>query len=115
MHVLALSKAAHPRRAAVRYKLCLPVIFRWTDETEHTEGGFTKDVALDGAFVVSSRCPPVGCNVRIELLLPALDEMGCELRVVCMGKVTRVQRTTECSGFGVQGSFDDEHLTRLVP
>jgi hypothetical protein len=50
----------------------------------------------------------------MELLLPALDEMGCELRVQCVGKVTQAERTNKYGGFTVQGLFDDEHLTRLM-
>lgn len=103
------------RRATVRYKLCLPVIFHWSDGGEQTGGGFTKNVALDGVFVVSSKCPPVGCDVRIVVLLPPPDGRGGELRIECVGKVTRVVSGTGGNGFGVQGLFDDDHLTRLVP
>jgi hypothetical protein len=96
------------RRAAVRYRLRLPVIFHWNDGTDHTEGGFTADVALDGAFILSSRCPPMGSSVRIEVLLPPPDQSGGELRIQCIGKVMRVVGDI---GFGVQGVFDDDHLT----
>jgi hypothetical protein len=102
------------RRAAVRYKLRLPAIFRWIDGDEQTEGGFTTIVSLDGVIVVSSRRPPVGAEVRIELLLPSPDEMGCELHVQCVGKVTQAQGTNNYGSFAVQGLFDDEHLTRLI-
>lgn len=102
------------RRNAVRYKLQLPVIFHWNDGTEHTEGGFTSDVALDGALILSSKRPPIGSQVSIELLIPSPDETGEELRIECHGKVTRVLDEPGCSGFGVQGTFDDEHFTRQI-
>ena len=102
------------RRAAVRYKLRLPVLFHWNDGIEHTEGGFTSDVALDGALILSSKCPPVGQDVRIEVLLPSPDQSGDELRIECTGKVTRVTDQMNCHAFGVQGLFDDDHLTRQV-
>ena len=57
------------RRSAVRYKLQLPVIFHWNEGGECTGGGFTSDVALDGALINSSTCPPVGTDVLIEVLL----------------------------------------------
>ena len=38
-------------RNAMRYRLRLPVIFHWDDGADHTEGGFTRDVALDGALI----------------------------------------------------------------
>jgi hypothetical protein len=103
------------RRAALRYQLRLPVIFHWNDGTHHTEGGFTRDVARDGAFIISSKCPPVGSDVRIEVLLPSLDEPSCELRVECTGKVTRVDAGFGYKGFGVRGQFDDDQLTGRVP
>jgi hypothetical protein len=97
------------RRTAVRYKLRLPVIFHWNDGGEHTEGGFTNDVALDGARIVSSKCPPIGTDVRIEVLLPAPNEIAEEIRIECVGKVTRVREVREGSTiFGVHGLFSDE-------
>ena len=103
------------RRAAVRYQLRFPVIFHWNDGVDHTEGGFTRDVARDGAFIVSSQCPPVGSDVRIEVLVPSLDAPFRELRVECMGKVTRVEAGFGYKGFGVRGQFDDDQWTGRVP
>jgi len=100
------------RRAAVRYKLRLPVIFHWNDGTERTEGGFTNDVAMDGALIFSTKCPPIGSEVRIEVLLPSPDQSSEELRIECVGKVTRVVEEAGC--FGVLGMFDDDHLTRTA-
>jgi hypothetical protein len=93
------------RRVQVRYKLRLPVIFHWNDGSPHTEGGFTCDVALDGALIFSS-------DIRIEVLIPAPDQSDSEVRVECVGKVTRVEEQAGC--FGVRGMFDDDHLTQQV-
>jgi len=101
------------RRSAVRYKLCLPVIFHWYDGGEHTEGGFTSDVALDGAFIRSKRVPPAGSEVRMEVLIPSPYEGGDEVRIHCTGKVTRVVCEKGLAGFGVFGDFDDD-LTQQV-
>ena len=102
------------RRTSVRYRLRLPVIFHWYDGGEHTEGGFTTDVALDGAFIRSKRLPPAGSEVRIEVLIPSPYEAGDELRIHCTGKVTRVVNQGGYSGFGVVGDFDDDDLTQQV-
>ena len=102
------------QRSAVRYKLRLPVIFRWTDGYERTGAGFTSDVALDGALIVSSSCPQMGVEVFIEILLPSPDGGGQEFRIECIGKVTRISRQPGYTAFGVHGTFDDDHLTRLV-
>jgi hypothetical protein len=98
------------QRSAVRYKLHLPVIFYWNDGIEHTAGGFTSNVALDGALILSRTCPPVGSYVRIEVLIPSPDRSGEELLIECTGKVTRVADRPGCAAFGVQGKFDDDHL-----
>jgi hypothetical protein len=100
------------RRSSLRYKLRLPVIFHWNDGTEHTEGGFTSDVALDGALILSSNCPPIGADVRLEVLIPAPGHTAMEIRIECIGTVTRVWEQPGLAYFGVHGLFNDEHLTR---
>jgi hypothetical protein len=102
------------RRAAVRYRLRLPVISHWNDGAEHTEGGFTSDVALDGALICSSKCPPVGTDVRIEVLIPLPDHSAEEIRVECIGKVTRVWEQPGSGYFGVHGMFNDDQLTLVM-
>ena len=97
-------------RSSLRYKLRLPVIFHWNDGSERTEGGFTVDIALDGALISSSTCPPVGTDVRIEVLVPSPDSAE-EIRIECLGKVTRVAGVAGSCYFGVQGMFDDNKLT----
>jgi len=99
----------------MRYKLRLPVIFHWNDGADHTEGGFTNDVALDGALIVSSKCPPLGSEVRIEVLVPAPNPTEEEIRIECVGKVTRVREARGGAWFGVHGLFSDDQLTRQVP
>ena len=111
MHLLP----ANDRRASVRYKLRLPVVFYWNDGVEHTGGGFTRDIGIGGALILSSKCPPMGHDVRIEILLPSPDRLDVELRIECAGKVTRISREVGCIGFGVQGTFDDDHLARQIP
>lgn len=112
MHLLFASETSLQRRVAVRYKLRLPVIFHWNNGREHTEGGFTNDVALDGVLIFSSKCPPVGADIRIEVLFPSPDQSSEELRIECIGKVVRVAEQAGC--FGVHGFFDEGHLTRHV-
>jgi hypothetical protein len=100
------------RRTAVRYKLRLPVIFHWNDGVEHTSGGFTSDVALDGALIVSSECPPVGSEVRVEVLLPSPEMENEELRIGCSGKVIHSGERAGYAAFGFHGVFEDDQLTR---
>ena len=102
------------RRDAVRYKLRLPVIFHWKEDCERTEGGFTCDVALDGALIRSPRCPPIGTDVQIEVLLPTPDRSGDDVKIDCIGMVIRISNQGGLTCFGVQGNFDDDHITNQV-
>jgi hypothetical protein len=102
------------RRSSARYKLHLPVIFHWNDGGEFTEGGFTYDVALDGALISSTRCPPIGCDIRIEVLIPSPGKSNEQLRIQCVGKVTRTANQGEGSSFGVRGVFDDDNIVRQI-
>lgn len=102
------------RRVAKRYRLRLPIIFHWNDGRDHTEGGFTGDVAVDGAVIFSSRCPPVGADVRIEVLVPSPDHSAEQIRIECIGKVLRVWDQHGSVGFAVCGFFNDDQLTRQV-
>ena len=88
------------------------MIFYWNDGVDRTGRGLTCDVALDGALIFSSNCPPIGSAVRIEVLIPSPDLSGDGLQIECTGKVTRVVEEAGC--FGVHGMFDDDHLTRQV-
>ena len=103
----------HERRNAMRYRLRLPVIFHWNDGADHTEGGFRNDVALDGALILSSKCPPIGADVRIEVLIPSPDQSAEGIRIECVGKVTRVWEQPGFTYFGVHGIFNED-LTRHV-
>jgi len=100
------------RRTAVRYRLRLPAIFHWNDGVEHTSGGFTSDVALDGALIVSSECPPVGTEVRVEVLIPSPDLEGEEVRIGSSGKVIHSWERSGYFAFGFHGNFEDDQLTR---
>ncbi len=102
------------RRGAARYKLRLPVIFHWNEGVEHTSGGFTCDVALNGALILSKQCPPVGSEVRVEILLPSPETENEEICISCTGKVVHSSERTGYSEFGFQGVFQDDQLTRHV-
>jgi hypothetical protein len=99
------------RRTAVRYRLKFPVIFHWNDGINHTGSGFTWDVARDGALIRSMTCPPIGSEIRVEVFLPAPGSGSEELRIQCIGRVTRAGNQGSVATFGVEGDFDDDHIT----
>ena len=102
-------ESGNESRSAVRYRLRLPAIIHWNDGTEHTEGGFTSDVAVDGALISSSKCPPVGTNVRVEVLVPSPDNETADIPIECEGKVVSILNAVGYRRFGVQGTFK-EHI-----
>jgi hypothetical protein len=99
------------RRSGVRYELRLPVIFHWNDGAEHTEGGFTSNIAINGALIRSAKCPAVGSAVHIEILLRSPDENVDELRIQCDAKVAHIVNQNGFTCFGVAWGLNDAHIT----
>jgi hypothetical protein len=95
------------RRPSVRFRLRLPVIFHWGDARDYVEGGFTKDIARDETFVVSRHCPPIGSEIRIEVLVPSSDLQPRAVRIESVGKVAAVVDENGLRGFLFRGRFDD--------
>ncbi len=96
------------RRESVRFHLRLPVIFRWNDGQggRQQNGGFTRDISKDGLFVYSPIPPPPGVTVEVEVMLPPLEESGHGVRLSSEGRVLRIERKGEHSGFAATGDFD---------
>jgi len=95
---------------AVRYTLRLPAIFRWDDGVDHVEGGFTEEIGQDTALVFSSKCPPVGSDICIEVLVPLPEICPRTLRIEAAGKVTEIIQFEGYTGFRFQGRFTDEQI-----
>jgi PilZ domain len=95
------------RRTSRRFSLVLPVLFRWTDSTEHYDVGHCANAGLGGMFVLSANCPPVGMQVEIEMNIPAfaLVPRKCQLR--CTGEVMRVEGCYQLHGFAVVGRIEN--------
>ena len=90
------------RRQAARYHLQLPVIFSWRDGHEiRIQGGFTRDVSVQGMFVTSSVMLPVRIPLNLELLLPPnLDQMPGNI-LKAPGYVVRTCSVSEPHGFAI--------------
>ena len=98
------------RRTSRRFSLVLPVLFRWTDRTEHYDVGHCANAGLGGMFVLSANCPPVGKQVDIELNIPAFDLVPRRCQLRCTGRVTRVESRYRVRGFAVAGRIESDHL-----
>jgi hypothetical protein len=99
------------KRSCTRYRLILPVLFSWREDVQVQNGGFTRDIGVDGVFVIARVCPPVGAEVKLELVLPVPQEPKRELRLRYTGRVVRVDDADLSKGFALVGDFGDEYLS----
>jgi hypothetical protein len=97
------------RRSFRRFALMLPVLFRWADSSEHYDGGQCANVGLGGMFVFTQKCPPVGAQVEIEVVIPAFAGVPRELRLRYIGQVTRVEACCQIAGFAVSGRIEGQN------
>ena len=92
------------RRKKCRYRVQLPVLFRWGEDIMHTEGGFTRDVSLKAFFVTSMVTPPVKTHVQCQILMPAsINSAGNAMKAT--GRVVRLSTDGEGPGFAVSARF----------
>ncbi len=88
-------------RKTRRYYLEAPVVFNWKDTNNLSRRceGTTRDISTKALFIQTRDCPSIGDQLRIEVMLPALDSSsGVRLRAV--GVVLRVQDSgQEAAGF----------------
>jgi hypothetical protein len=96
------------RRAFHRFRLSVPVLFRWNDRAEHYDVGSSGNVGLGGMFIFASKCPPVGTPVEIDFTIPAFDRIPRQLRFCCKGQVVRVETCFEVAGFAMSGRIEGE-------
>jgi len=101
-------------RHGVDFSLRLPVVFRWSDEAEHIEGGFTTSISRRGAYILCARCPPCGSDVRLEVLIESAGQTTGLVRLQCTGKVGQVFSNYGRDGFIFDGLFDDQQIMRDV-
>ena len=99
-------------RREIRYRLDAPAVFSWESVRRgrfHGEG-ITRDISVQGAFILSTTLPPPDCPVQVDLLLPSLTGMSATLRITGSARVTRVEEVstgTWIRGFAVV--TDDRH------
>ena len=95
------------QRCLRRFKLVVPVLYRWTDQEQRYDVGCSRDISSAGIFIVSARCPPLHSSIDVEVVFPACDPLTSEVRLRCAGQVVRVQVSDNATGFGfaVVGPF----------
>ena len=92
------------RRSAVRYALRAKVIVTWTgdDGIGHKLCGYTRDISPGGAYILSTALPALGEFVRMSIHLPMFDGEARVPRIDVTGRVLRVNKFKEYSGFSVR-------------
>lgn len=98
-------------RKDIRYRLDAPAVFSWPGGRGRFHGeGITRDISVQGAFILSATLPPPDCPVQVDLLLPSLTGMSAVMRITGRARVTRVEDSAGDNwvrGFAVV--TDDEH------
>ena len=76
----------------IRYRLDAPAVFSWeTLGHRRLQGeGITRDISVQGAFILTATMPPPDCLVQVDLLLPSLAGMTAMMRISGKARVVRV-------------------------
>jgi hypothetical protein len=93
-------------RKEIRYRLDAPAVFSW-EGAHHRRfqgEGITRDISVQGAFILTATLPPPDCPVQVDLLLPSLTGMKAMMRITGKARVLRVEHPssdTWIHGFAV--------------
>lgn len=81
-------------RKGIRYRLGATALFYWEGARHRRfQGeGITRDVSLQGAFILTATMPPLDCPVQVDLLLPSLAGIKSAMRITGKARVMRVER-----------------------
>ena len=104
-------------RKEIRYRLDAPAVFSWEGlHHRRFQGeGITRDISIQGAFILTATMPPPDSAVQVDLLLPSLTGMKGVMRITGKARVIRMERPssdTWIHGFAVV--TDDQHQWGLV-
>jgi hypothetical protein len=102
-----LSNLSAERRAAKRYRMSTAVVFHWNGpENERFQAeGVSRDMSVNGVFVLTATCPPANAVIQMEVLLPVSDGVS-KARMKSDMRVLRVEHDvahTRRSGFSAYG------------
>ena len=96
------------RIRAVRYKLRLPLFFKWTEASGNPiqEAAFTRDISPGGLFISCVECPPIRTSLSLEIMLPPNSEIRSHgVRLDATVQVVRIASATEEKGFAGAGDL----------
>ena len=105
------------RRDCERYIFDLPVHAMWKDTAGEVkkETGITRDISSSGAFMICKNLMDKGCEIDLQIDLPAFAE-NARSRVSVHGRVVRnLSLTKPDTGYGHGIMFDNYKILRLNP
>jgi hypothetical protein len=105
---------AKERRRALRFKLQLPLIVRWTHDSIVDEViTVSEDVCSRGIYFFLGERVKIGTSIEIVLTLPHEITLAGKLRVRCFGRIQRYERKeAEGSNAGVAVSIEKYEFLR---
>ncbi len=90
-------------RNEIRYRLDAPAVFSWEGAHHrrfHGEG-ITRDISVQGAFILTATMPPPDCPIQVDLHLPSLTGMKATMRITGKARVIRLEHS--CSDAWIHG------------
>src|SRR5580698_2400031 len=81
-------------RKDIRYRLDAPAVFSWAGARHRRfQGeGITRDISVQGAFILTATMPPPDCPITVDLLLPSISGMDSMMRITGKARVIRVDQ-----------------------
>jgi len=104
-------------RKEIRYRLDAPAVFSWEGlRHKRLQGeGITRDISVQGAFILTATMPPPDVAVQVDLLLPSLTGVKGMMRITGKARVIRVEPlTAETWAHGFAVVTDDLHQWGLL-
>jgi hypothetical protein len=106
-HITQPPAPTNERRSAKRYRMNTAVIFHWRgpDNKRFQGEGATRDLSVEGVFVLTATCPPANAHVHMEVILPLSDGVS-KAQMKADMTVLRVEHNIEGSkrsGFSAVG------------
>lgn len=89
------------KRNTRRFSFNLPVMVKKLGGSSRALQGYTRDVSSRGAFVYLSSEAEEGAAIEFMMTLPAELTMADPIRVLCSGRVLRVERSDQKQGIAV--------------
>src|SRR4029077_17418626 len=107
-------------RKEIRYRLDAPAVFSWEGARHRRfQGeGITRDISIQGAFILTATMPPPACTIQVDLLLPSLTGLMSMMRITGKARVIRVEHPSTdawIQGFAVVTDDLNQWGLRTMP